>query len=83
MKILTCYVEHKAFTEPLIDGPEDITISLLVNNFIKKGDNLSIITFGMGVHWALDYLNQNDVSVDLLDLRTLVPLDLESIGKQS
>ena len=33
----------------------------------------------MGVHWALDYLSRNDFSVDLLDLRTLVPLDLESI----
>ena len=75
------FFEHKAlYRTSTQDVPEDYyNIPLGKANFIKRGDNLSIITFGMGVHWALDYLSQNDVSVDLLDLRTLVPLDLESI----
>ena len=75
------FFEHKAlYRTSTQDVPEDYyNIPLGKANFIKRGDNLSIITFGMGVHWALDYLSQNDISVDLLDLRTLVPLDLESI----
>ncbi len=77
------FFEHKAlYRTSTQDVPEDYyNIPLGKANFIKRGDNLSIITFGMGVHWALDYLSQNDVSVDLLDLRTLVPLDLESIDE--
>jgi len=76
------FFEHKAlYRTSTQDVPKDYyNIPLGKANFIKRGDSISIITFGMGVHWALDYLNQNnDVSVDLLDLRTLVPLDLESI----
>jgi len=47
---------------------------------VLEGDQLSIITYGMGVHWALEYLNENqDISADLIDLRTLQPLDRESI----
>ena len=75
------FFEHKAlYRTSTQDVPVDYyNIPLGKANFIKRGDDLSIITFGMGVHWALDYLSKNDVSVDLLDLRTLVPLDLESI----
>ena len=47
---------------------------------IKKGNDISIITYGMGVHWALEYLEEHsDLSIDLIDLRTLVPLDIDSI----
>ena len=46
---------------------------------LKEGDRLTIITYGMGVHWALKELNELDVSVDLIDLRTLQPLDTETI----
>ena len=75
------FFEHKAlYRTSKQEVPENyFNIPLGKANFIKRGDNLSIITFGMGVHWALDYLSQNDVSVDLLDLRTLVPLDFDSI----
>ena len=75
------FFEHKALYRTSYQYvPEDYyNIPLGKANFIKRGDDLSIITFGMGVHWALDYLSQNDVSVDLLDLRTLVPLDFDSI----
>ena len=75
------FFEHKAlYRTTSQDVPEDYyNIPLGKANFIKRGDCLSIITFGMGVHWALDYLSLNDVPVDLLDLRTLVPLDFDSI----
>lgn len=47
---------------------------------IREGDEVTIISFGAGVHWALEILNKNkDIKADLLDLRTLQPLDVESI----
>ena len=49
-------------------------------NHIKKGSSLVIISYGMGIHWALEVLDNNsEFSVDLIDLRTLVPLDKELI----
>jgi len=48
--------------------------------FLKEGTDVSIITYGAGVHWALEALQEfPDLGVDLLDLRTLQPLDKESI----
>ena len=47
---------------------------------LKSGDKVSIITYGAGVHWALDLLAADrGISVDLIDLRTLIPLDLDTI----
>jgi 2-oxoisovalerate dehydrogenase E1 component len=47
---------------------------------VSKGDDISIITYGAGVHWALDYSkNHTDTSIHLLDLRTLLPLDHDAI----
>lgn len=50
---------------------------------LSEGKDISIITYGMGVHWALEYLDENDLgkSIEVIDLRTLVPLDIESIKK--
>jgi 2-oxoisovalerate dehydrogenase E1 component len=49
-------------------------------NVVKKGESLSIITYGMGVHWALDYTEKNpDQNIEIVDLRSLVPLDTETI----
>ena len=47
---------------------------------VQEGTDISMITYGMGVHWALDYAgNHPDISFDILDLRTLLPLDFEAI----
>jgi 2-oxoisovalerate dehydrogenase E1 component len=47
---------------------------------IKEGTDVTIISFGAGVHWALDTLTKNpEIKADLLDLRTLQPLDTEAI----
>ncbi len=45
----------------------------------REGDALTIVTYGMGVHWALTALEELGVSADVLDLRTLVPLDKNAI----
>lgn len=47
---------------------------------VKEGFDISIITYGMGVHWAMECADKNkDVSFDILDLRTLLPLDYDAI----
>ena len=47
---------------------------------IKEGNDISIITYGMGVHWAVEYAEQNlDISIRILDLRTLLPMDYKAI----
>ena len=45
-------------------------------NIIKEGTQVSVITYGMGVHWALEVLKKNpEISAELIDLRTLIPFD--------
>ncbi len=46
----------------------------------KEGQDLTIITYGLGVHWALDAAAQRpDHTFEILDLRTLLPLDVDAI----
>lgn len=48
---------------------------------VQEGSDVTVITYGSGVHWALDYIKQYpEHSVYLLDLRTLLPLDYEAIA---
>jgi 2-oxoisovalerate dehydrogenase E1 component len=47
----------------------------------REGDRLSIVTYGFGVHWALEACDALGVSADVLDLRTLLPLDWEAIER--
>ncbi|WP_026038918.1 alpha-ketoacid dehydrogenase subunit alpha/beta [Myroides injenensis] len=47
---------------------------------VREGDDVTIISFGAGVHWALEVLDMyQDIKADLIDLRTLQPLDTETI----
>lgn len=47
---------------------------------VRRGEECSIITYGAGVHWALEYGKKHpDCSLEILDLRSLLPLDLEAI----
>jgi 2-oxoisovalerate dehydrogenase E1 component len=49
-------------------------------NLINEGEDVSIIAYGAAVHWALKVAEEmKDVSMDILDLRTLLPLDCDSI----
>ncbi|MFT5581132.1 MAG: 2-oxoisovalerate dehydrogenase E1 component [Psychromonas sp.] len=45
-----------------------------------NGEDLTIITYGMGVHWAQEILEEfPDNTIEIVDLRTLLPLDEETI----
>jgi len=50
-------------------------------NTVQHGDDISIITYGSGVHWALEYAASHpELSIEILDLRTLLPLDYDAIA---
>jgi 2-oxoisovalerate dehydrogenase E1 component len=46
---------------------------------VREGTKASIITYGACVHWALNYVEEENLDVEVIDLRTLMPLDKESI----
>ena len=78
------FFEHKALYRTVTqEVPTDYyNIPIGEANLINEGTDISIITYGMGVHWALDFIkDNNNISIDLLDLRTLIPLDKDSILK--
>jgi 2-oxoisovalerate dehydrogenase E1 component len=76
------FFEHKALYRS-ISGmvPDDYyTIEIGKARLVQEGSDVSIITYGSGVHWATDYAAANpDTSFDILDLRTLLPLDYDAI----
>ena len=73
--------EHKALYRSLSGMvPENYYVTPIGKaKLIEKGNELSIITYGMGVHWAKKAIKEKNISADVLDLRTLLPLDKESI----
>ncbi len=76
------YFEHKALYRS-IEGevPEDYyTTEIGKAKLVNEGEDISIITYGAGVHWALDLLKDETLSLDILDLRTLLPFDKEAIA---
>jgi 2-oxoisovalerate dehydrogenase E1 component len=76
------FFEHKGLYRSITEDVCDdyYTIPFGQARLVKEGTQVSIITYGMGVHWALEILtNHPEISADLVDLRTLVPLDVETI----
>ena len=76
------YFEHKALYRS-ISGmvPEEYyEVEIGKANIVKNGEDISIITYGAGVHWAMEYQEQHpEISLYILDLRTLLPLDYSAI----
>ena len=76
------YFEHKGLYRSIYqEVPTDYyTIPFGKAALLKEGTQVTIISFGAGVHWALETLAKHPgISSDLLDLRTLQPLDTEAI----
>jgi 2-oxoisovalerate dehydrogenase E1 component len=69
---------YRSVKEDVPEGYYNVEIGKA--RLVREGSQCSIITYGIGVHWALDFLDANpDVSADLLDLRTLLPFDREAV----
>ena len=76
------YFEHKALYRSIRqEVPEGYyTTEFGKASLIREGSDVTIITYGAGVHWAMEILDELEVdSADLLDLRSLQPLDKETI----
>ena len=76
------YFEHKALYRSVSGNlPEEYYETEIGKaKIVREGNEISIITYGAGVHWALEYSKKNvDISIEILDLRTLLPLDYEAI----
>jgi len=76
------YFEHKALYRS-ISGPvpdEYYEVAIGKARIVQPGADITVITYGAGVHWALDYSKNNpSVSLYILDLRTLLPLDYDAV----
>jgi 2-oxoisovalerate dehydrogenase E1 component len=75
------YFEHKGMYRSIsAEIPEDYyTIEIGKASLVKEGTTVSIITYGMGVHWATKAAEEMGISADILDLRTLLPWDKEAV----
>ncbi|MEM6515582.1 MAG: dehydrogenase E1 component subunit alpha/beta [Bacteroidota bacterium] len=76
------FFEHKALYRSIRqEVPTDYyNLPLGKASVLTSGESISIISYGAGVHWALEVLENNEeISADVIDLRTLQPLDVETI----
>lgn len=76
------YYEHKMLYRSVKGEVPDepYTVPIGKARRVRSGDALSIITYGAGVHWAIEALDEDpDISADLIDLRSLSPYDEEAI----
>ena len=74
--------EHKFLYRSIREEiPDDYyTVEIGKAKIIREGTDITIITYGLGVHWAQEYAEKySDLSIEILDLRTLLPLDTEAI----
>ncbi len=77
------FFEHKALYRSVYgDVPGGYyNIELGKASLVKEGNELSIITYGAAVHWAKEAVEELELDADVLDLRSIVPLDKEAIQK--
>ncbi len=77
------YFEHKALYRSIKEQIPDeyYTVEVGKAKLVAEGSDLSIVTYGMGVHWAKEIISQMpNISADILDLRTLLPWDKEAVA---
>ncbi len=78
------FFEHKLLYRSIKEMiPDDYyTVEIGKAKLVSEGSDLSIITYGMGVHWAKEILaDMPEVKADVLDLRTLLPWDKEAVAE--
>jgi 2-oxoisovalerate dehydrogenase E1 component len=78
------FFEHKALYRSMSGNvpDDDYYVEIGKARIVREGTKASIITFGLGVHWAIEYAdNHPDQSIEILDLRSLQPWDKEAVVK--
>ena len=75
------FFEHKALYRRLTDEIPDgfYTIEIGKARTVREGNALSIITYGMGVHWTVAAVEEEGIDAEIIDLRSLLPLDYQAI----
>ena len=75
------FFEHKGLYRSLSEEiPDDFyTIEIGKAKVVREGSAVSIITYGMAVHWAKEIVEEMGVDAEILDLRTLLPMDYDAI----
>ncbi len=76
------FFEHKALYRSVSGPVPELYYEIPIGQarLVEEGEEISIITYGAGVHWAQDYAaSHKNISFDILDLRTLLPLDYAAI----
>jgi 2-oxoisovalerate dehydrogenase E1 component len=75
------FFEHKALYRSLHGQvPDDYyTLPIGKASTVRSGSELAIITYGWGVHWALKACEEMSIDAEIIDLRTLMPWDKESV----
>lgn len=75
------FFEHKLLYRSVYqDVPEDYyTLPFGKASLLREGDDLTVVSYGAGVHWAIEVLDKHELNADLIDLRSLQPLDEEAI----
>jgi 2-oxoisovalerate dehydrogenase E1 component len=75
------FFEHKALYRSIEGDVPDgyYNVPLGVANVVAQGERATIVTYGLGVHWAKELLNDFPNQLDIIDLRTLLPFDKETI----
>ena len=75
------FFEHKKLYRSLYqDVPEDYyTLPFGKASLVQTGEEVTIISYGAGVHWAINCVENLQIKADIIDLRTLQPLDTETI----
>ncbi len=76
------FFEHKALYRSISEEvPDDYyTIEIGKARVAREGSELSVITYGSGVHWAMKAADEMGVDMDIIDLRTLNPIDYDAIN---
>ncbi|RAJ85534.1 2-oxoisovalerate dehydrogenase E1 component [Chitinophaga dinghuensis] len=76
------FFEHKALYRSIsgLVPDEYYTTEIGKARLLQSGEDITIITYGAGVHWAREYAaDHQELSIGILDLRTLIPLDYSAI----
>ncbi|MEO7213524.1 dehydrogenase E1 component subunit alpha/beta [Mucilaginibacter sp.] len=78
------FFEHKALYRSISGNvpDDDYYVEIGKANIVRPGTKASIITYGMGVHWAIEYVEKHpEHSIEILDLRSLQPWDKDAVIK--
>lgn len=78
------FFEHKKLYRSFREFTDDICsiVDIESANVVRKGEHLSLITYGLGVHWAMEVAPEyaaNGIEIEIIDLRSLAPIDWDTL----